>query len=97
MRIIYANLRLRQGTSHPWVIECESNFPGIWVDICKVDYKPLAELLIMAPKMATTILDLDSAIHLIPEGLEGDLEELDEATCRAQPIVKRIKEAGPTA
>lgn len=97
MKIIYANTRLKEDTSHPWTIECETNFPGIWVDICQVEYKPLAELLAMAPKMATTILDLDSSIHLIPEDLKGDLEELNECTCRAQPIVKAIKELEPTA
>lgn len=97
MKIIYANMRLKEGTSHPWTIECESNFPGVWTDICKVDYRPLAELIAMAPKMATTILDLDSAIHLIPEDLEGYVEDLDEATFRAQPLVKRIKEIEPTA
>lgn len=47
----YTKWRVNKKESHPWIVECETQFPNVWAEVAKVSYKPYASLISATPKL----------------------------------------------
>lgn len=92
---------LNPKASHPWIVEAPTKFPGVKAEICKVGYRPNAELIASAPDLLELAKLTDAFIKDLTESNPGYLRKLilqnygnyNDLLCKLEAFRKKQKEA----
>lgn len=61
--------------SHPWVVECETNVPGIKGEVATVGYKPYAHFIAAAPDHCGALIFARRQMERVRSVLNGEGKE----------------------
>jgi hypothetical protein len=61
--------------SHPWVVECETNVPGVKGEVAVVSYKPYAHLIAAAPDQNNALIYARCQMERVRSVLNGEGKE----------------------
>ena len=89
--------RIKEGSSHPWIVESETNVSGHYAELGSFSYKPFAELVAAAPELiyiAELADEILSGTTYVSDNKKSQLEELirllNKYKSKATPGILRL-------